>query len=316
MQQLDEPLTLSKRVPILENFGFDVISERTFQLTPKMDGEARLVYLHDSDLRVAGCCGADLLTRRRDIEDGFLAVWSNAAPNDRFNGLILAAGLDWRQAAVLRAYSSYYRQTGTPYSTIYVSEVLNKYAGIAAGLFALFDALFNPANGLSADQREAERARITARMTSELDAIPLLDDDRILRNLLALMSATLRTNFYQSDKDAPETIAFKLRSRDIEWLPAPKPFAEIFVHSPRFEGIHLRAGPVARGGLRWSDRQQDFRTEILSLAKAQQVKNVVIVPQGAKGGFVPKKCCLAQTGKRSRPTASPATDPSSQACFR
>ena len=289
LQQLDEPLTLSKRVPILENFGFDVISERTFQLAPKLDGEARLVYLHDSDLQVAGCCGADLLTRRCDIEEGFLAVWSNQAPNDRFNGLILAAGLDWRQAAILRAYSSYYRQTGAPYSTTYVSEVLNKYAGIAADLFQLFDALFNPVNEVRAGQREAERARITARITAELDAIPLLDDDRILRNLLALMSATLRTNFYQRDKDAQETIAFKLRSRDIEWLPAPKPFAEIFVHSPRFEGIHLRAGPVARGGLRWSDRQQDFRTEILSLAKAQQVKNVVIVPQGAKGGFVPKR---------------------------
>ncbi len=293
LQQLEEPLTLSKRVPILENFGFDVISERTFQLTPKMDGEARLVYLHDSDLRVAGCCGEDLLARRGDLEDGFLAVWSNAAPNDRFNGLILAAGLDWRQAAVLRAYSSYYRQTGAPYSTTYVSEVLNKYAGIAADLFALFDVLFNPSNGLIAVEREAERAKITARVTSELDKIPLLDDDRILRNLLALIGATLRTNFYQREKDAPETIAFKLGSRDIEWLPAPRPFAEIFVHSPRFEGIHLRAGPVARGGLRWSDRQQDFRTEILSLAKAQQVKNVVIVPQGAKGGFVPRKLPLA-----------------------
>ena len=292
LQQFDEPLTLSRRVPILENFGFDVISERTFLLTPKMNGAARLVCLHDSDLRAA-CCGAELLTRRRDIEEGFLAVWGNAAPDDRFNGLILAAGLDWRQAAVLRAYGSYYRQTGAPYSTTYVSEVLNKYAGIAADLFQLFDALFNPANGLSVAEREAERAKITARITAELDDIPLLDDDRILRNLLALMSATLRTNFYQKDKDAPETIAFKLRSRDIEWLPAPKPFAEIFVHSPRFEGIHLRAAPVARGGLRWSDRPQDFRTEILSLAKAQQVKNVVIVPQGAKGGFVPRKLLLA-----------------------
>ena len=290
LQQLDEPLTLSKRVPILENFGFDVISERTFQLTPKLDGEARPVYLHDSELRLTMSGGADLLARRANLEDGFLAVWSDAAPNDRFNGLILAAGLNWRQAAVLRAYASYYRQSSAPYSNTYVSRVLNKYANVAADLFAVFDAMFNPANGLTAEERDAEKARIGARIASELDSIPLLDDDRILRNLLTLINATLRTNFYQhNDKGAPETITFKLRSRDIEWLPAPKPFAEIFVHSPRFEGIHLRAGPIARGGLRWSDRQQDFRTEILSLVKAQQVKNVVIVPQGAKGGFVPRK---------------------------
>ena len=291
LQQLDEPLTLSKRVPILENFGFDVISERTFLLTPKLECEARRVYLHDSDLRIADCDGADLLARRGDLEDGFLAVWNDAAPNDRFNGLILAAGLNWRQAAVLRAYAAFYRQTGTPYGTIYVAEVLNKYAGITAELFALFDAMFNPANGRSVEEREAERAMISARITAELDKIPLLDDDRILRDFLKLINATLRTNFYQGRENngAAEITAFKLRSPEIDWLPAPKPYAEIFVHSPRFEGIHLRAGPIARGGLRWSDRQQDFRTEILSLAKAQQVKNVVIVPQGAKGGFVPKK---------------------------
>ena len=146
LQQLDEPLTLSKRVPILENFGFDVISERTFQLTPKIDGETRTVYLHDSDLRIADCCGENVLARRRDLEDGFLAVWGDAAPNDRFNGLILAAALNWRQAAVLRAYGSYYQQTGVPYSSVYVSEVLNKYAGIAASLFELFEVMFNPAN--------------------------------------------------------------------------------------------------------------------------------------------------------------------------
>ena len=294
LQQLDEPLTLSKRVPILENLGFDVISERTFQLTPKLDGEARPVYLHDSELRLTNGGGAELLARRANLEDGFLAVWSDAAPNDRFNGLILAAGLNWRQAAVLRAYASYYRQSSAPYSNTYVSQVLNKYANVAAELFAVFDAMFNPANGLSTGERDAETARIGARIASELDSIPLLDDDRILRDLLALINATLRTNFYlHNDKGAPETIAFKLRSRDIEWLPEPKPFAEIFVHSPRFEGIHLRAGPIARGGLRWSDRQQDFRTEILSLVKAQQVKNVVIVPQGAKGGFVPRKLPVA-----------------------
>ncbi len=290
LQQLDEPLTLSKRVPILENFGFDVISERTFRLTPQMDGEARRVFLHDSDLRLPGAC-ADLAAVRANLEEGFLAVWSGAAPDDRFNGLILSAGLDWRQAAVLRAYGSYYRQTGAPYSLAYVAETLNKYAAAAADLFALFDAQFNPANGLGADGREAERSRIAKRVGAALDRIPLIDDDRILRDLLALIGATLRTNFYQRGEGGkpPDAIAFKLRSREIEWLPAPKPYAEIFVQAPHFEGVHLRGGPVARGGLRWSDRPQDFRTEILGLAKAQQAKNAVIVPQGAKGGFAPRK---------------------------
>jgi glutamate dehydrogenase len=294
LQQLDEPITLSKRVPILENFGFDVIAERTFLLTPKMDGAPRLVYLHDSDLHIVGGGSGDLAARRADLEDGFLAVWGDAAPNDRFNGLILAAGLDWRQAAVLRAYSSYYRQTGAPHSVAYVAEVLNKYASIAADLFALFDVMFNPAAGLSDGEREAKRAEAAQCIVAALDKIPLLDDDRILRNLLKLIGATSRTNFYhRGDRSGgPSPIAFKLRSREIDWLPDPKPFAEIFVHSPRFEGVHLRAGPIARGGLRWSDRPQDFRTEILGLAKAQQVKNAVIVPRGAKGGFVPAKQAL------------------------
>src|SRR5262249_49160670 len=148
-----------------------------------------------------------------------------------------------------------------PYGPAYVSEVLNKHPGVAADLVALFDAMFNPANGLNADGRNAERARLSERIATELDKIPVLDEDRILRNMLAMIRATLRTNFYhrRDEADAPETIAFKLRSSEIEWLPAPKPFAEIFVYSPRFEGIHLRAGPIARGGLRWSDRPQDFR---------------------------------------------------------
>ncbi len=289
--QVDRPVTLSARVPIFENMGFDVLSERTFELTPKLDGDAGLVYLHDTDLRLTNGGRAELFARRQNLEKGFLAIWSGAAANDRYNGLILGAGLDWHQAAVLRAYGAYYRQTGAPYGTYYVSEVLNKHSRTAANLFELFDRMFNPASSLDADTRDAECAKIEQRIVAALDKIPVLDEDRILRNLLTLINATLRTNFYQPGGGGhePETIAFKLRSAGIDWLPAPKPFAEIFVYSPRFEGIHLRGGRIARGGIRWSDRPQDFRTEILSLAKAQQVKNVVIVPRGAKGGFVPRK---------------------------
>jgi glutamate dehydrogenase len=289
--QVDRPVTLSARVPIFENMGFDVISERTFELTPKLDGGAGLVYLHDTGLHLTNGGKAELFARRENLEKGFLAIWSGAAANDRYNGLILSAGLDWRQAALLRAYGAYYRQTGTPHGTIYVAEVLNKHARVAASLFELFDRRFNPAGGPDADAREAECAKIVERIAAALDKIPVLDEDRILRNLLTLINATLRTNFYQQGSGEPglETIALKLKSSDIDWLPAPKPFAEIFVYSPRFEGIHLRGGPIARGGIRWSDRPQDFRSEVLSLAKAQQVKNVVIVPQGAKGGFVPRR---------------------------
>jgi len=294
LQQLDEPLTLSKRVPILENLGFDVIAERTYLLTPKANGGARRFYLHDIDLRLREGDAATFCERRAALEDGFLAVWGDAVPNDRFNGLILSAGLDWRQAWLIRAYASYYRQTGATFSLAYVAETLNRYSAIAADLFALFEATFDPAKGGDVGNAAAREA-ISARISAALDAIPSMDDDRILRQLASLIGATLRTNFYQKGPDGapPEAIAFKLRSRDIEWLPAPKPFAEIFVHSPRFEGVHLRGGPIARGGLRWSNRPQDFRTEILGLAKAQQVKNAVIVPQGAKGGFVPRAASSA-----------------------
>ena len=202
---------------------------------------------------------------------------------------ILRAGLDWRQAALFRAYAAFLRQTGVPYSMDYVSQVLNKHPAIASDLFTLFDVMFNPASGRSTVERDEEGTRISERISAKLDAIPVLDDDRILRSLLSLINATLRTNFYQrGEHGPPETISLKFRSAEIAWLPSPKPFAEIFVYSPRFQGIHLRGGRIAQGGIRWSDRALDFRTEILSLEKAQQVKNVVIVPQGAKGGFVPR----------------------------
>ncbi len=290
LQQLDAPVALSKRVPVLENLGFQVVSERTFRLTPQVAGGERVVYLHDSELKLTDGKAGEFNTRRSNIEDAFLAVWGNRAANDRFNALILSAGLTWQQTALLRAYSSYLRQSGALFGQIYIADTLSKHATVSAELFSLFDAMFNPRAAYDTAGREAEQERIVERIKAMLEKISVLDEDRILRSILTLITATLRTNYYQAPSAGNEAvpIAFKLRSKDIEWLPAPKPYAEIFVSSPRFEGVHLRFGPVARGGLRWSDRPQDFRTEVLGLVKAQQVKNVVIVPQGSKGGFVPR----------------------------
>ena len=246
--QVDRPVTLSASVPIFENMGFEAVSERTFELRPKLDGDASLVYLHDTSLHLTNGGRAELFARRENLEKGFLAIWSGEAANDRFNGLILGAGLTWRQAALLRAYAAYYRQTGTPHGLIYVAGVLNKHPRTAADLFELFDRMFNPANGLDAGARNAECAKIAQRIAAALDRIPVLDEDRILRNLLTLINATLRTNFYQRDAagNELETIAFKLKSSEIGWLPAPKPFAEIFVYSPRFEASTARRPYCAR----------------------------------------------------------------------
>ena len=296
LQQLDEPVALSKRVPILENLGFNVISERTFKVSPKIGGARRVIFLHDSLIEQAIGDDIDIYAQEDGLEQGFLAVWHGRAANDKFNGLILSARLNWHEAALMRAYGAYLRQSGAPFGLAYVAQVLNKHPSIAADLVELFHTLFDPALGLGEEERGARHARIAARIQEKLEAIPVLDEDRVLRRFLTMIEATLRTNFYQRTPTGGfnETIAFKLHSGQIDWLPDPKPYAEIFVTSPRFEGIHLRGGPIARGGLRWSDRPQDFRTEVLSLAKAQQVKNTVIVPQGAKGGFVPRK---AMNGK-------------------
>jgi glutamate dehydrogenase len=291
LYQLDHPITLSERVPILENLGFSVISERTFQVRPLMGEERRCVFLHDSTIETRG--GRPILFTEHEhrLEEGFLAIWHGKAGNDAFNGLILSARLEWREAALIRAYSAYLRQMGTPFGQGYLAETLNRHGEIAADIVALFHTRFDPSLPLSLEQRKAEAARIAKRIEQQLERVAVLDEDRVLRHYLNLIQATLRTNFYQREEGGrrPDTIAFKLRSELVDGLPAPRPYAEIFVYSTRFEGVHLRGGPIARGGLRWSDRAQDFRTEVLGLVKAQQVKNTVIVPQGAKGGFVPRR---------------------------
>ncbi|MEH6726272.1 MAG: NAD-glutamate dehydrogenase domain-containing protein, partial [Hyphomicrobiales bacterium] len=220
------------------------------------------------------------------LTDCFLAIWQGRAENDGYNSLILNGGLAWRDIALLRTISRYLRQARIPFSQDYMWSTLNRYSAIAGELVTLFHARFDPAHA----DPVAEEASFQ-RFLSALDGVVSLDDDRILRRFANVIKSSVRTNFYQLDAEgAPErVISIKINSRQVEELPEPRPFREIFVYSPEVEGVHLRFGKVARGGLRWSDRAQDFRTEVLGLVKAQQVKNAVIVPVGSKGGFYPKQ---------------------------
>ncbi|NRG17144.1 NAD-glutamate dehydrogenase [Rhizobiales bacterium] len=282
----EKPIPLSARVPILENMGFRVINERTYRITP---ADRPLAYLHEKTLERA--TGSDIKLsndERERLEALFIAIWQNRAESDGYNALVLSAGLAWRDIAMLRALSRYLRQAGIRFSEDYMWGTLNRYADITRQLVELFHIRFDPAH--DDGDRSLGAARLEQELTAAFDQVESLDDDRILRRFQNVIDAMLRTNFYQLDVHGQPkpTFAFKLDPRRLEELPEPRPFREIFVYSPRVEGVHLRFGKVSRGGLRWSDRPQDFRTEILGLVKAQQVKNAVIVPVGAKGGFVPK----------------------------
>ena len=285
-------ISLSARVPLLENMGFRVVNERTFNVMPQGQGgapENARTWLHDMTLERADDGEIDIEQLDPTIEAALMAQFRGLAESDRFDQLVLAAGLGWREAALLRAFGRYLRQVGAPYAQGYIADALTRHAGIAAGLVGYFAAKFDPR--IKADEREQRMAQKRSEIEDALDAVTSLDEDRILRRLVNLVDAALRTNFFQLGPDGlpRETITFKFDCARVDGLPLPRPLYEIFVYSPRVEGIHLRFGKVARGGLRWSDRPQDFRTEVLGLVKAQQVKNAVIVPVGAKGGFVPKQ---------------------------
>ncbi|MCZ8261339.1 MAG: NAD-glutamate dehydrogenase [Beijerinckiaceae bacterium] len=276
------PIPLSRRVPILENLGFTVINERTYRIVPE-GGETH--WLHDMTLERARGGAIDLARLEANLEATLFGIFAGTLESDRYNVLVTEAGLSPREADILRSYARYLRQIGVPYGQIYIADALGRYPAATQSLARLFALRFDP------DLREkpGDRSRLVEAMQSallsEVDKITSLDDDRIFRRMLNLIQATLRTNAYQEGRP---TIAFKFACDQIENLPLPRPLYEIFVASPQVEGLHLRFGKVARGGLRWSDRPMDFRTEILGLVKAQQVKNAVIVPVGAKGGFVPK----------------------------
>ncbi len=278
-----EPVALSRRVPVLENMGFRVISERTFAVTA---GDGAHVFIHDMELQNAFGRPIDLADGGALFEEVLFSVWRGQADNDAYNGLAQTAGLRSSEIVILRAYGRYLQQAGIPQSQDFIAAALNRYPDIARDLLGLFEALHDPA-----ETDGASRAKtLTARVAEALEAVPNLDDDTIVRRYLNLIESTLRTNHFVPGKpEKGQSLAFKLDSRRVEGLPDPRPWREIFVYGPDVEGVHLRFGPVARGGLRWSDRAQDYRTEVLGLVKAQQVKNAVIVPVGAKGGFFPKR---------------------------
>ncbi|MCJ2025935.1 NAD-glutamate dehydrogenase [Methylobacterium sp. J-067] len=281
-------IALSDRVPGLENLGFRVINERTYRVEPPGTGEADRVWLHDMLIERATGAPIDVSTLEKPLEAAMLAIADDLAESDGYNRLVLEAALPWREAALLRAFGRYLRQLRIRYGQDYIAGTLARHAGITRDLVALFHARFDPA---AEGDRDAAQADIRARIEGALAEVTSLDDDRILRRFVNLIEAAIRTNFFQVDEaGAPRgTISFKFACAKVSGMPLPRPLFEIFVYSPRVEGVHLRFGYVARGGLRWSDRPEDFRTEILGLVKAQQVKNAVIVPVGAKGGFFPKR---------------------------
>jgi glutamate dehydrogenase len=281
-----EPMMLSAVLPVLHSLGVQVVDERPYEIR-REDGT---VYLYDFGLQPPAA-HRELAEVRPQVENAFAAAWRGEAEVDGFNELVLRAGLTWRQVVVLRAYAKYQRQAGSVFSQRYIESTFTAYPEIARLLVSLFETRFSP----RLEAGEAERTRLADelvdKITGRLDEVESLDQDRILRSYLTLIQATLRTSFFQRGPDGrPKSyVAFKLDPQAIPDLPQPRPKYEIFVYSPRFEGVHLRFGAVARGGLRWSDRREDFRTEVLGLVKAQMVKNAVIVPVGAKGGFVLKQ---------------------------
>ncbi|MDF2094654.1 NAD-glutamate dehydrogenase [Aquibaculum arenosum] len=286
-------LALSDMLPMLENMGLRVLGEVPYAVRPG-DGEEEY-WIHDFDLeRPAG--EADLEAVRDAFHEVFSHVWFDRMENDGFNRLVLAAGLRAREIQILRAYCKYLRQAQIPFSQAYMEATLAANPDLTRKLAELFMQRFDPE--LQESGGAAAQGLVDA-VQAGLEEVANLDEDRIIRRYLNLILSTLRTNYFQQAEDgsAKPTIAFKLDAGAIEELPAPRPYREIFVYSPRVEGVHLRFGSVARGGLRWSDRKEDFRTEVLGLVKAQQVKNAVIVPVGAKGGFVAKRLPPPEAGR-------------------
>ena len=304
---------LSERVPVLENLGFSAIDERSYHIRPRFADGARDVTLHDMVLETSDGAGIDLERHDKRLEGCFLAVLRGDADNDGFNRLIVSAGADWREAATLRAYAAYLRQLGSPFGLRYLTDTLTRHAGIARDFLELFHLRFDPGRKIGVAERAGGRRRRCG--SASRARSPAC-------RAWTRTASCARSSTWSTPPCAPTstrrtrsggcrpTLAFKLDSKAVEAAPQPRPFREIWVYSPRVEGVHLRFGPIARGGIRWSDRAQDFRTEVLGLVRAQLVKNAVIVPSGAKGGFLPKQMPRSRRprghpeAKASPPTAS------------
>lgn len=287
--------SLSQLLPMLQSMGVVVLEERPFTVT-REDGLAIWIYqfkIQPHPTIPAARTAAERDATAERFADAVTAIWQGRVEIDRFNELVMRARLTWQQVVLLRAYAKYLRQAGFPYSQSHIESVLSEHPSTVRSLVTLFEALFDPRASISAGSptsRDAQAA--AAAVAADIDAVVGLDTDRILRAFASLVQATLRTNYFvtrEGSARARNVLALKLDAQLVDELPLPRPKYEIFVYSPRVEGVHLRFGPVARGGLRWSDRRDDFRTEILGLVKAQAVKNAVIVPVGAKGGFVVKR---------------------------
>ncbi|MEH6471111.1 MAG: NAD-glutamate dehydrogenase [Halopseudomonas sp.] len=289
-----DTLVLSDIIPILENLGMRVLGEHPYEVR-RRDG--RIFWLHDFTLIYNNAEPVELQEVKHLFQDAFAAIWDGRAESDEFNRLVIGGKLSWHEVALLRAYTRYNRQLRFDFSQPYIADTLARHLQVTKLLVALFRARFEPARQTS-DKVDALAKRLEASVSDALEQVDNLNDDRILRRMLELIKATLRTNYFQLDAAGQPKpyISFKLNPRQIDNIPRPRPMFETFVYSPRVEGVHLRGGKVARGGLRWSDRLEDFRTEVLGLVKAQQVKNAVIVPVGAKGGFVAKR--LPENGSR------------------
>lgn len=277
-------LSLSDMIPVLENFGLKVIEEYPYDIEQEND----TFWIYNFTVDFPANPDIEPNDFKGSLSGAFVAVWHGDSDNDVFNSLVLKAGLNWRQITMLRAYSRYMKQISFGFSQKFIAKCLVNHTDIVKKLIAFFDCRFNPSNKRS--EKIAER--LVSQLNNLFESVSSLSEDKILRQYLELMQATLRTNFFQKGNEGREYktyLSLKLDPGQLKNIPLPRPKFEIFVYSPRVEGVHLRGGKVARGGLRWSDRTEDFRTEVLGLVKAQQVKNAVIVPVGAKGGFIAKR---------------------------
>ncbi len=295
----NEPIPLSDVLPVFENMGLRVLDESPHDIhfvnvagvtATGEDCAGRHIYVHEFYAEHNTGHAIDLDGIAEPFEDAFRAVWRGDAENDGFNRLVIEQGLAWHEVLILRIVAKYWRQTGSALSQQLMERTFSQHGDIARMLIKLFEIRLAPTAAKSVKERDAAEEDLSNKITTALDEVASLDADRIIRRFRNVLRSILRTNFYQRDKNGRRkpNVSIKLDSQRVQELPEPKPWAEIFLYSPRVEGVHLRFGKVARGGLRWSDRAEDFRTEVLGLVKAQKVKNSLIVPVGAKGGFVPK----------------------------